>query len=123
MDKSSEESLIKEIITNPRNIMAHGNLGNLYFNEERYDEAIEAYQKVIEIDPKQVAAYNNLGNVYAKQERYNEAIEVYQKTIELNPEQIAEYNNLIDKYKRILQKKNKKNPLRFFRNLFGVFRK
>ena len=65
----------------------------------------------------------NLGNVYAKQERYNEAIDVYQKTIELNPEQIAEYNNLIDKYKRILQKKNKKNPLRFFRNLFGVFRK
>ena len=69
--------------------MAHGNLGNLYFNEERYDEAIEAYQKVIEIDP----------------------------------EQIAEYNNLIDKYKRISQNKIKKNPLIFFRKLFGVFRK
>ena len=89
MDKSSEESLIKEIKTNPRDIMAHGNLGNVYVKQERYNEAIEAYQKVIEIDP----------------------------------EQIAEYNNLIDKYKRILQNKIKKKPLRFFRKLFSVFRK
>ena len=123
MDKSSEESLIKEIKTNPRDIMAHGNLGNVYVKQERYNEAIEAYQKVIEIDPKQVAAYNNLGNVYAKQERHDEAIEAYQKVIEIDPEQIAEYNNLIDKYKRILQNKIKKKPLRFFRKLFSVFRK
>ena len=75
MDKSSEESLIKEITTNPRDIMAHGNLGNLYFNEERYDEAIEAYQKVIEIDPEQVVVYSNLGDAYSEQEKHDEAIE------------------------------------------------
>ena len=68
-------------------------------------------------------AHGNLGNVYVKQERYNEAIEAYQKVIEIDPEQIAEYNNLIDKYKRISQNKIKKNPLIFFRKLFGVFRK
>ena len=103
--------------------MAHGNLGSVYVKQERYNEAIEAYQKVIEIDPKQVAAYNNLGNVYAKQERYKDAIETYEKAIQINPEQVAAYNNLINAYNRTLQNQVKKKPFGFFRKLFNILRK
>ena len=123
MDKSSKEFLIKEIEINPEDIVAHGNLGNMHFNEERYEEAIEAYQKVIELDPEQVAAYNNLGNTYAKQEKYEEAIKVYQTAIELNPGQVAEYSNLINAYKRTLHNQIRKRPFGFFRKLFSIFRK
>ena len=64
MNKSSKELLIKAVEINPEDVTAHGNLGNMYFNEERYEEAIEAYQKIIQINPEQVAAYNNLINAY-----------------------------------------------------------
>ena len=115
--------MIKAVEINPEDVTAHGNLGNMYFNEERYEDAIEAYQKVIQINPEETAAYNNLGNAYSERERYEEAIETYEKAIQINPEQVAAYNNLINAYNRTLQNQVKKKPFGFFRKLFNILRK
>nr|2AVP_A Chain A, synthetic consensus TPR protein [Methanothrix harundinacea 6Ac] len=61
------------------------NLGNAYYKQGDYDEAIEYYQKALELDPRSAEAWYNLGNAYYKQGDYDEAIEYYQKALELDP--------------------------------------
>ena len=52
----------------------------------KYNEAIKALDRAIELDPKFALAWANKGYALYKQEKYDEAIEAYNKTIELNPE-------------------------------------
>jgi tetratricopeptide (TPR) repeat protein len=50
----------------------------------RYNEAIQAYDKAIEIDPKLAIAWSNKGNVLGRSGRYNEAIQACDKAIEID---------------------------------------
>jgi tetratricopeptide (TPR) repeat protein len=51
-----------------------------------FEEAINAYDKAIEIDPKYVTAWKNKGNVLYSLGRYNESLEALDKAIEIVPE-------------------------------------
>ncbi|MFH1777991.1 MAG: tetratricopeptide repeat protein, partial [Candidatus Omnitrophota bacterium] len=62
------------------------NLGVIYTEKGKYDEAVEQYIRAIELDPVNVLAYYNLGIVYEEFLKTPEqAIEAYKKYIELNP--------------------------------------
>ena len=58
-------------------------LGNIYFKNEAYDEAIRTYQKAIELDHGCAQSYSNLAYIFMHQGRYAEAIPMLQKGIEL----------------------------------------
>lgn len=49
---------------NPQAWIAHGNLGAIYLNQQRYPEAIEALRKAIELNPRQIIPFNNLAKLY-----------------------------------------------------------
>ncbi len=73
--------------------MAHYNLGNTLHDQEKWDEAIAAYRKAIELDPKYALAHGNLGIALSHQEKLDEAIVVFRKAVEINPKRaIAHYN-------------------------------
>ncbi|RLC55907.1 MAG: hypothetical protein DRI80_17020, partial [Chloroflexota bacterium] len=69
-------------------------LGNVYSDLGRYEEAIGAYEKAIELDPKFAYPWNGLGNVYYQQGRYEEAIGSLRKAIELDPMFAYPWNGL-----------------------------
>jgi tetratricopeptide (TPR) repeat protein len=60
-------------------------LGAAYDAAGKNNEAVEAYQKAIELKPLQAAYYNNLGNVLARQGKIPEAGQAYQKSADLDP--------------------------------------
>jgi tetratricopeptide (TPR) repeat protein len=60
----------------------HNNLGNVYRDWGKTDEAISEYEKAIEIDPSLVLAYSNLATMYFTSNRLDEAREVLQQGIE-----------------------------------------
>ena len=60
-------------------------LGNDYYKQGQYEEAIAAYKKAIELKPDYDAAYANLGAVYYTQQKLDLAEEAYLKAIELSP--------------------------------------
>jgi tetratricopeptide (TPR) repeat protein len=65
--------------------------GNALFDLKRYEEALEAYEKAIELNPEDAAdAWNGKGSALEALGRYEEALEAYEKAIELNPEDAAD---------------------------------
>lgn len=72
------------------------NLGNALYEQERYEEAHEKYNEVIQTikDKKERAdAFHNLGNSFLNSKKLDEAIEAYKNTLKLNPtDNDARYN-------------------------------
>src|SRR5258708_31014810 len=51
----------------------------IYFQEGRWDKAIEEYKKLIALDPEDINTHNMLGDVYVKKGASREAFEEYIK--------------------------------------------
>src|ERR1700677_932543 len=56
-------------------------LAYLYFQEGRWDNAIEEYQKLLELDPEDINIHNMLGDVYVKKNASDKAYEEYSKVV------------------------------------------
>jgi len=59
--------------------------GNLFISEKRYEEALEAFNKAIEINPKDGYVFSRKGVALGIMGRYEEALEAFNKAIEVNP--------------------------------------
>lgn len=90
----SVKSLLKYLNVHQHDEEAWNNLGIAYGRLERYEDAISAYKKAVEIKPDKHEAWNNLGSTFAKLKKYDEAIEAYVKAMEINPEDHDTWQNL-----------------------------
>jgi tetratricopeptide (TPR) repeat protein len=80
-------------ITNPQDADAWVNKGLTLEDQRKYDEAVTAYDKAIELDPGNVEAWFRKGFTLRLQGKYDEAIKAFDKAIELNPRyEVAWYN-------------------------------
>ena len=90
-----ELTLWKDVVKNSAyKARGHNNLGLVYDELDRVDEAIEEYQKAIRLKSDYAPAHNNLGTVYYELGRVDEAIEEYQKAIRLKSDYAPPQNNL-----------------------------
>ena len=69
-------------------------LGLLAKTQNRTEEAIAAFQKVLHIDPNDVGANVNLGQLYAQQRKYIEAIAVLRTAVAAEPYNATALYNL-----------------------------
>ena len=72
----------------------HYNRGTTYLNDERYSEAIPAFQNAITLGSDFTTAHYNLGLTYLKMETYPRAVEALQKTIALDSTYTAAHHAL-----------------------------
>jgi tetratricopeptide (TPR) repeat protein len=79
---------------NPNSWLAQYNLGLVFTQQGRMDEAISQYQKALQIKPDYADAHNNLGNVLLQMGRVDEAILHFQKALEIKPDFAEARNNL-----------------------------
>ena len=61
------------------------NQGSALYNQSKYDEAIKAFDKAIEIDPQLEQAWYYKGMALKGLGKYEEAIQAYDKVLEINP--------------------------------------
>ncbi len=59
----------------------------------RYQEAINCYDRVLELDPEDPDTWNNKGYALRKLGRYREAINCYDTALELDPEYVNAWSN------------------------------
>jgi tetratricopeptide (TPR) repeat protein len=65
-----------------------------FFNLEKYEEAVECFDKTIEIDHNNVDALINKGHALIKLDKYEEAVECFDRVLDLQS------NNSIALYKK-----------------------
>lgn len=76
-------------------------LGNLYFLSGAYNQAVDAFQRSIQLDDGFGKPYSNLALAYVQQGEYEKAIALYKKSIELssdNKEKASSWNRLGNVY-------------------------
>lgn len=73
---------------------ARHNLGMVYYQMERYHDALDMVLKSLDIDPSIGLHHYSLGLVLEKLANTSQAIAAYEKAIALNPQVIDAYNNL-----------------------------
>ena len=72
----------------------HYNRGITYLNDERYSEAVTAFQNAVTLDSDFATAHYNLGLAYLKMETYPRAVSSLEKTIVLDPNHKAAHHAL-----------------------------
>jgi len=60
-----EKVLAREIKRRPTNPVLYTMMGSIYYQNQAYEQAIEAYEKAMELSPRDAEAFNNLAWIYA----------------------------------------------------------
>ena len=78
----------------PNSPTLHNNLGMVYGELGRYQDAVEALKRAIRIQPDLAEVHYNLGNAYQRLGRYQDAVEPYKQALRIKPDYAEVYDNL-----------------------------
>lgn len=78
----------------PTSAAPHINLGVLYRQAGRLDDAIAEYEAAIRLDPKAADAYHNLGLAHRLRGAWADAERAYRRALDLRPDQAKTHYNL-----------------------------
>lgn len=87
----SESFLDREVLwkdtleKTPTAWIAHSNYGVVLMEQERYDEAVEHFERSLELNPEGPHAHHNLAEIFELRGELNRAIEHREKLVEINP--------------------------------------
>jgi tetratricopeptide (TPR) repeat protein len=111
--KDAEISYRKSFETKNDYYKGYFNLGDALYKQEKYDEAANFFNKIIQSDnvDKKVKsqAYHNLGNCLLQQKKYQESIDAYKNSLKIKPDDKETKYNLEYARKKIIQQKNQQN--------------
>jgi len=77
----AEELHRRQVEINPLDLIDNTNLGDGFYYERKYDQAIEQYQKTLALDANFSTARYGLAPAYERKGMYKEAISEYQKAL------------------------------------------
>ena len=97
----AEELYLRVIKSGYRSEITYSNLGVIYKNTNRQEEALKLYRKSISINPEYSEAYINIGNLLREQGRHEHALEATLKALAINPNDSKTYFNLGLIYKEL----------------------
>ncbi|HEV7377931.1 MAG TPA: FG-GAP-like repeat-containing protein, partial [Pyrinomonadaceae bacterium] len=84
----------KAAALNPNAPQPHYILGLIAKSQNRTDDAIAAFERVLKIDPRDVGANVNIGQLYASARNYTEAANVFRTALEVDPYNMTALYNL-----------------------------
>jgi cytochrome c-type biogenesis protein CcmH/NrfG len=85
LDEARVQSLMTVIKNDPQNAGAAVQLGNTYFDAERYPDAIKWYQESLRIDPSNPDASTDLGVSLYYSGQTDRALQQFAQSLKLNP--------------------------------------
>lgn len=93
------------------------NLGMIYNERGKFEKAVDAFNKALNMSPWYLPVYPNLGLAYDNLGLYDQAIEVYQTGIKLDPKLIRAYHYLGNAY---LKKGEYGEAVRVYRQVIEI---
>ena len=92
--RNSESLWTRTLAVTTDNYIAHNDLGEVFAQAGRLDEAIAHFQEAVEIKPDHASAHNNLGHALVREGKLNEAMGHFQTALEIQPNFADAYYNL-----------------------------
>jgi tetratricopeptide (TPR) repeat protein len=108
----AEVKFKKSLEKDPQLFQGHFNLGDSYYKQGRYDEAIQSYKNSIGLTDdkeKKSKAFHNIGNALLKQQKYEDGIGAYKNALKTNPNDLETKYNLSYALNMLKQNQNKQN--------------
>ncbi len=78
-------ALEREVAANPDNVSAWTELGNVYYDTNKFQKSITAYNKSLELAPNNANVLTDLGVMYRRNGQYVEAVESFDKAAKIDP--------------------------------------
>jgi tetratricopeptide (TPR) repeat protein len=85
LDQARVDDLTRKADAAPRDAVVRAELGNLYFDAERYPEAIRWYQASLEIDAKNANVSTDLGVAYYYANQADRALAQFDQSLAIDP--------------------------------------
>jgi tetratricopeptide (TPR) repeat protein len=85
LDQARVDQLTATINGDPKNTTAIVQLANVYFDAERFTDAIGWYEKALALDPKNADVSTDLGVSYYYTNRTDEALQRFERSLEIDP--------------------------------------
>lgn len=76
-------------------------IGEMEAHLLRFDEALVAYRKVLDLDPENLDAHLGLGRLYLRRNRLEEALDEYEEGVRRDPGSLAARRGLAETYLRM----------------------
>jgi len=100
-DLSRALTLLEQAVKlDPTAKVAYNSLGNVYYQQRRYQQALAMYTKALALDPEYVKARNNLGSTYMRLAMDARAIDELQLALRTDRSYSLTYYNLACAYAR-----------------------
>lgn len=93
----AEVKFKKGLEKDPEMFQGHFNLGDAYYKQGRFDEAIQSFKNSLQFTEdkeKHSKVYHNIGNSLLKQQKYQESIGAYKNSLKQNPDDLETKYNL-----------------------------
>jgi tetratricopeptide (TPR) repeat protein len=85
LDDAQVTALKSVVEREPKNAVPRAQLANLYFDADRYDEAIKWYSEALAIAPNDVNVITDLGVCYYYTNQPDKALEQFNRSLTLDP--------------------------------------
>jgi tetratricopeptide (TPR) repeat protein len=85
LDEARASRLRSAIEQDPRDAKSRVELANLYFDSERYTEAIQWYEDALRVDPRDANVSTDLGIAYYYTNQPERALAQFERSLEIDP--------------------------------------
>jgi tetratricopeptide (TPR) repeat protein len=110
----AEKQIKKAIAADPERGSGYKQLGYLYMNWKRFDDARVQMQKYIDAEPKNPDSYDSYADVLKAEEKYDQAIEKYHYALSIDKKFGASIFSLAECYELKGQKQKAKETFQWF---------
>ncbi|MCB2183419.1 MAG: tetratricopeptide repeat protein [Desulfobulbaceae bacterium] len=88
------ESIFSKVIRLQPSAEAHHGLGLIHRKQGKQNDAVQSFQKALEINPDGIDSWRNIGIIYTEKMEFEKAIDVYEKIINQKPDDTESLNKL-----------------------------
>lgn len=92
--RGAESAYLAALAMDARNATAHNNLGFVYGQEKRWQEAMEHLQTALELNPQYAMAHTNIGQVLVNMGQPEEGMSHLETAVQLDPRNGQGWENL-----------------------------
>ena len=94
IDPAQVSALQDEAAKNPKDVRPRVRLGNIFFDGEKYDQAITWYEQALAIDPRDANVSTDLGVAYYYTNQPDRALQQFDRSLAIDPKHVKTLLNV-----------------------------